>query len=157
MGSRRHPVQHRALADAAYNGGSLEAGLVWDPRTGEMIHTSIVVDADLMRFGYLEGADVRRPVSDRHAAAALRRAEAAYAAGAKASAMFGLSALWATDEIPPGALPPNYAQDFLKSIVLHESGHNWGLQHNFIASEAYTSSEVRSKDFRRIFTGSRTR
>ncbi len=61
--------------------------------------------------------------------------------------MFGLSALWATDEIPPGALPPNYALDFLKSIVLHESGHNWGLQHNFIASQAYTASEVRSKGF----------
>jgi hypothetical protein len=44
-------------------------------------------------------------------------------------------------------MPPHYAQDFLKAIVLHESGHNWGLQHNFIASEAYTSAQVRSKSF----------
>ena len=31
--------------------------------------------------------------------------------------------------------------------MLHESGHNWGLQHNFIASEAYTAAQVRSKSF----------
>ncbi len=46
----------------AYDGGYAQAGLVWDPRTGEMIHTSIVVDADLMRFGYLEGMDYVDPV-----------------------------------------------------------------------------------------------
>jgi Met-zincin len=131
----------------AYNGGYAQAGLVWDPRTGEMIHTSIVVDADLMRFGNLEGMYYADPVRALAARSGFAANEAAHASGAKASAMFGLSALWAMDEISAGSLPPNYAQDFLRSIVLHESGHNWGLQHNFIASEAYTSAEVRSKGF----------
>jgi Met-zincin/Domain of unknown function (DUF5117) len=131
----------------AYGGGYAQAGLVWDPRTGEMIHTSIVVDADLMRFGYIEGADFVDPVRALDAEGGFAAREAAYAAGAKASAMFGLSALWAMDQISPGQVPPRYAQDFLKAIVLHESGHNWGLQHNFIASEAYTSAQVRSKGF----------
>lgn len=131
----------------AYGEGYAQAGLVWDPRTGEMLHTSIVVDTDLMRFGYLEGADFTQPVRDLDATGSGPGHEAAYAAGAKASAMFGLSALWALDEIPNGQIPPNYAQNFLKSIVLHESGHNWGLQHNFIASEAYSPAEIRSRAF----------
>lgn len=131
----------------AYGGGYAQAGLVWDPRTGELIHTSIVIDADLMRFGYREGMDFVDPVrafDDPHGFAAR---EGAYAAGAKASAMFGLAALWADDEIAPGQIPPRFALAFLKAIVLHESGHNWGLQHNFIASEAYSSAQVRSKSF----------
>ncbi|HEY1868055.1 MAG TPA: zinc-dependent metalloprotease [Candidatus Cybelea sp.] len=131
----------------AYGGGYAQAGLVWDPRTGEMIHTSIVVDADLMRFGYEEGVNFVNPVRAADAGPAFATREAAYAAGAKESALFGLSALWAMDDIAPGQLPPHYALDFLKSIVLHESGHNWGLQHNFIASEAYTSAQVRSRTF----------
>ena len=131
----------------AYGGGFAQAGLVWDPRTGELIHTSIVVDADLMRFGYTEGMDLVDPVRALDDSRGFAAREAAYAAGAKASAMFGLSALWATDQITPGQIPPHYAEDFLKAIVLHESGHNWGLQHNFIASEAYSSAQVRSKSF----------
>ena len=87
------------------------------------------------------------PVRSLDGATGFAAREAAYAAGAKASAMFGLSALWATGQMPPGQMPSRYAYDFLKSIVLHESGHNWGLQHNFIASEAYTSAQVRSKSF----------
>lgn len=126
----------------AYNGGYAQAGLVWDPRTGELIHTSIVIDADLARFGFLEGADYADP-------ARAAGSEAAYAAGEKASASFGLAALWAYQEIAPGQLPHNYVRDFIKSIVLHESGHNWGLQHNFIASEAYSAVQVRSKAFTR--------
>jgi hypothetical protein len=35
----------------------------------------------------------------------------------------------------------------LKSIILHESGHGWGLQHNFIASEAYSPKQLQSKAF----------
>lgn len=131
----------------AYGGGYAQAGLVWDPRTGEMIHTSIVIDSDLARYGYLEGADFTDPVRAFDETGGFAAREAAYAAGAKASAAFGLAALWAMGEISPGQLPPHYVQDFIQSIVLHESGHNWGLQHNFIASEAYTAAQVRSKGF----------
>jgi uncharacterized protein DUF4953/uncharacterized protein DUF5117 len=131
----------------AYGGGYAQAGLVWDPRTGELIHTSIVVDADLMRFGYQRGMDFVNPVRAADARPAIATREAAYAAGARASALFGLSALWAMGDIAPGDIPPHYDRDFLKAIVLHESGHNWGLQHNFIASEAYTAAQVRSKAF----------
>jgi hypothetical protein len=135
----------------AYDGGYAQAGLVWDPRTGEMIHTSIVIDSDLMQFAYLEGMYFTNPTRDPGSRSGFQANEAAYAAGEKRSAMFGLAALQAYGEIPPGQIPPHYDLDFLKAIVLHESGHNWGLQHNFIASEAYSQQQVRSKAFTAVY------
>jgi hypothetical protein len=129
------------------DGGYAQAGLVWDPRTGELIHTSIVIDADLARFPFQEYADFTNPVRETGERSGFGAREAAYAAGAHASAMFGLAALRATGDMPLDRVPQSYVDDFIKSIVLHESGHNWGLQHNFIASEAYTAQQVRSKAF----------
>ena len=111
----------------AYGGGYAQAGLVWDPRTGEMLHTSIVIDADLMRFGYTEGMDLVDPVRASDDARGFAAREAAYAAGAKASAVFGLSALWATDQITPGQIPPHYAEDFLKVDRAARIGPRLGL------------------------------
>ena len=40
-----------------------------------------------------------------------------------------------------------YAEGFIRSVILHESGHDLGLQHNFIASEAYTAKQLQNKSF----------
>ena len=40
-----------------------------------------------------------------------------------------------------------YDEKFIRSVILHESGHDLGLQHNFIGSMAYTAQEVQSKAF----------
>lgn len=40
-----------------------------------------------------------------------------------------------------------YLQNAIRSVTLHESGHDMGLQHNFIASEAYTAKDLQSKAF----------
>ncbi|GAC1658069.1 MAG: zinc-dependent metalloprotease [Vulcanimicrobiaceae bacterium] len=125
-------------------GGYAQAGLVFDPRTGELVKTSIVIDADLMYFGNIEGEDFSGPVAGE---GNFRQREAAYAAGAHASALFGLWALRAQANDSWRYIPPNYANDFLQSIVLHESGHNWGLQHNFIASQAYSPKELQNRAF----------
>lgn len=45
------------------------------------------------------------------------------------------------------ALERAFHRDYLRSIVMHESGHDMGLQHNFIGSEAYTAKELQSKTF----------
>jgi hypothetical protein len=126
------------------SGGYAQAGMVFDPRTGEIVKMSIVFDADLMYFGNLEGEDVVGPVAQSHGFAAH---EAAYAADAHRSAMFGLWALRAASGESWRYIPPDYATNFLKAIILHESGHGWGLQHNFIASEAYTPKELQNKAF----------
>ena len=128
-------------------GGYAQAGLVWDPRTGELLKTSIVVDADLVAFGNREGADFVGPTRATARAGGFGAREAAFAAEAKASAAFGLDVLRARGEAPIDGVPPGYTQDFLRAIVLHESGHNWGLQHNFIGSQAYTARQLQSKAF----------
>ncbi len=126
------------------SGGYAQAGMVFDPRTGEILKMSIVVDADLMYFGNLEGEDIVGPVAQGRGFA---QHEAAYAAEAHRSAMFGLWALRAQLGQSWRYIPPSYAANFLKSIVLHESGHGWGLQHNFIASEAYSPKELQNRAF----------
>ncbi|MHB1550719.1 MAG: zinc-dependent metalloprotease [Vulcanimicrobiaceae bacterium] len=40
-----------------------------------------------------------------------------------------------------------FEQQYLRSVVLHESGHDLGLQHNFIGSMAYTAKDLQSKAF----------
>jgi len=126
------------------NGGFAQAGLVFDPRTGELIKTSIVIDADLMYLGNLEGEYLTGPVAGRSGFA---REEATYGREAHANAMFGLWALRSIAGSSMRYIPPNYAHDFLESIVLHESGHTWGLQHNFIASAAYSPRQLESRAF----------
>lgn len=44
-----------------------------------------------------------------------------------------------------------YADGTITSIVLHEAGHDMGLQHNFIGSLAYTAKELQSEAFTRRF------
>lgn len=40
-----------------------------------------------------------------------------------------------------------FTDRFIRAIVLHESGHDMGLQHNFIGSMAYTAHDLQSKTF----------
>jgi Met-zincin/Domain of unknown function (DUF5117) len=40
-----------------------------------------------------------------------------------------------------------FTDDFVQYIVLHESGHDMGLQHNFIGSMAYTAQDLQNKAF----------
>src|SRR5579883_235106 len=40
-----------------------------------------------------------------------------------------------------------FNQELERAIVLHESGHDMGLQHNFIGSLAYTAKDLQSKAF----------
>jgi len=44
-------------------------------------------------------------------------------------------------------MPPSFIHDAMFSLVLHEMGHNLGLQHNFIGSEAYTARDLQSMAF----------
>lgn len=45
------------------------------------------------------------------------------------------------------ALENAYNQKALRAVVLHESGHDLGLQHNFIGSTAYTAKQLQSRAF----------
>ena len=44
-------------------------------------------------------------------------------------------------------VPPSFIHDAIFATVLHEMGHNLGLQHNFIGSQAYTARDLQSPAF----------
>jgi hypothetical protein len=45
------------------------------------------------------------------------------------------------------AAEQKFTDQFVRAIILHESGHDLGLQHNFIAHEAYTAKDLQNKAF----------
>jgi hypothetical protein len=127
------------------SGGFAEAELVYDPRTGQEFRTGIVIDADLMLFG---GDSYQFVVSPNVGhTKTFSGTEAAYAQGMRREAGFGLEALQALGLTSGYQIPSQYKYEFLKSIILHESGHDWGLQHNFIGSQAYTAKELQDRSF----------
>ena len=45
------------------------------------------------------------------------------------------------------ALEKAYDEELIRAVILHESGHDLGLQHNFIGAMAYTAQDIQSKAF----------
>ena len=45
------------------------------------------------------------------------------------------------------ALERQFAADYVRGVVLHESGHDFGLQHNFIGSMAYSAKQLQDPAF----------
>jgi len=123
----------------AHDGGFAEAQLEWDPRTGEIFRSGILLDSDMMRFAKFDYHDEISP----DAAARPHRGFLHRDAGAAVAARAGALALTLQgDEVPAG-----YAHDFLEAIVLHESGHDFGLAHNFIGHNAFTAAQLRDRAF----------
>lgn len=154
----------------ANGGGFAEAQIEWDPRTGEIFRGGVLIDSDMMRYGKFEYADLVGPGSTTTAAGDLTGVQAAQRppelwnpsdfpnvdarphrashlihrdTGARAQAAFGALALGLLGE----NVPASYTHDFLKAVVLHEVGHDFGLAHNFIGHNAYTMAQLRSKAF----------
>jgi len=150
----------------ANGGGFAEAQIEWDPRTGEIFRSGVLIDSDIMRFGKFYYSDIAgpesgAPTSEAGEAAVIsdlwdpaksqapprtKRMEPTFLhrdTGAHAQAMFGALALHLYGE----EVPPSYSYDFLKSIVLHEVGHDFGLAHNFMGHDAYSADQLKSRAF----------
>ncbi|MBV9055876.1 MAG: zinc-dependent metalloprotease [Candidatus Eremiobacteraeota bacterium] len=131
-------------------GGFAEAQLLYNPYTGEMIKAGIVVDSDLMRFGKFQYPVLvlpqTRAAAQAEARPALLDGGNAFAANERRNFAFGAVAL---QLMGSGSYPvsPSFARAFLVSIVLHESGHDFGLRHNFIGSQAYTAKNLQNPYF----------
>jgi len=126
-------------------GGFAEAQIVADPRTGEEFHTGILVDADIVQGGNFEYNYLVDPTRAPSRSFAGREAE--YAAGMRDQGQYGIVALQLMGVLKSYQAPSKYYYDFMKSIILHEAGHDMGLQHNYIGSEAYTAKQLQSKSF----------
>jgi hypothetical protein len=44
-------------------------------------------------------------------------------------------------------MPQKFLDDVWLGTIMHETGHNLGMQHNFIGSRAYTAKELQDKNF----------
>jgi hypothetical protein len=116
---------------------------LYDPRTGQEFRTGILLSANaggLANWRYFIEPNGNGPQAD----PTVSSAEDAFFAQDR---MFGAVALDLMNPQWGDRLPDWYVDDALRSTVLHEMGHNMGLQHNFIGSEAYTAKDLQSKAF----------
>jgi hypothetical protein len=130
-----------------------------DPRTGQILRVEIVIDGEALRSvkrGYVDQIEPTHPLT-RDAAGlpvpgALARVVCTdssvcdrYEEDSAELAADGTIAMMAAGATP--AQTQTYAEDWLHSVVLHESGHNFGLRHNFAASTLYSMAQLHDKHF----------
>ena len=130
-----------------------------DPRTGEILRVEIVIDGEALRSVKRGFVDQVAPTRAIALGAYGLPAPGAQSAGgcARSGACDSFEAdsaeLAATGSVAlqlAGASPDKvdrYAQRWLQSVVLHESGHNFGLRHNFIASTRYPLAKLHDAAF----------
>ncbi len=129
------------------NSGSFAAaGPVIDPRTGQSFRANIVIDADWLNVLYSSAQYVADPTV-RAVRATFPPSERELSTGVAREAAFGLVARELGGKPLSGAALDSYVHDALLWTIMHESGHALGLAHNFIGTQAYTVSEMQSKDF----------
>jgi hypothetical protein len=121
-----------------------------DPLTGEIFRADVVIDGNLVRFGRDQETDLVDPTTGmtaaQHALCSLEDCDYGYGAHEQvewASLALSMDGALGTNGMPP----PGFVDTFLRSIVLHESGHDLGLRHNFAASTVYTPAELKDKGF----------
>jgi hypothetical protein len=131
----------RWVADAQAAFGA-EAQIIWDPRTGEILRGGVLLDSNLVREAKFDYEKYITSVARTHRAPLSERA---YGLGMMAQAQFGLTAL--SLMYPDRPVPESFWRDFLKAIVLHEVGHDFGLSHNFIGHNAFTTKELQDRAF----------
>ena len=134
---------------AETDGGFAEAQLLYNPNTGEMIKSGIVIDSDLMRFGKFDYPMYVKPGAEPAERTAYSRLTAGedYVQGERAQFGYGMTALSLMNGADGYYVPEKFANEFLESIVLHESGHDWGLRHNYLGSQAYSAAQLRNPAF----------
>jgi len=136
-----------------------EAQIVWDPRTGEIFRGGVLLDSALGRAAKFSERNLLAALSVPGSADAIvqqatparppfaAHSELPFGIGEAAEAAFGNTAL----ELA-GAAPSEvdaFVRQRIKSVVMHEVGHDFGLSHNFIAHNAFTSAELKAKSFTR--------
>jgi len=130
---------------------------VADPRTGEIIRVSIVIDGENMRAvkrGYADQIFPTRiarggPISAAQIVDSTLNCEDTsvcdnYGEESAEMAAVGTLAMLASGATP--AMRDKFAEQYLQSVVLHEAGHNFGLRHNFAAA-IYPLDKLHDKRF----------
>jgi hypothetical protein len=129
---------------------------VADPRTGEILRVSVVIDGENMRAvkrGYGDQVAATRNAAGHLTSAAIAEAVENcgdlsvcdhFAAESADQAAVGTVALRVLGAGP--AATEKYAEAYLQSVIIHEAGHNLGLRHNFAAA-IYPLGKLHDKNF----------
>lgn len=121
-----------------------------NPLTGEIFRADIVIDGNIVRAGALELEHIVDPTvslsPEQRVACTVHECDYGY--GMLQQAQWGALALSLDGGFERlGLTQKQYVDLFLKSIVLHESGHNLGLRHNFQAHTIYSMKQLQDKKF----------
>ncbi len=121
-----------------------------NPLTGEIFRSDIVIDGNIARAGNDVFENFVAP--GQSVSSALSRpcseAECDYGIGERQQYAWGALALSLDGRFgPSGAVPSWFTSAFIQSIVLHESGHNLGLRHNFASDTIYTLAQIHDPKF----------
>jgi len=122
-----------------------EAEVIYDPRTGQEINVGILLDGNDLRFVNTVNDFEVQPL--RSGASRTSAREAGYGEQMRLQGAFAVAAFDAMGMSRDPTFAQKFREQALRAIVLHESGHDFGLNHNFIASEAYTAKQLQSKTF----------
>ncbi len=129
-----------------------------DPRTGEILRVEIVIDGEALRSvmrGYVDAVKPARTAALNDAGLPVPNMAGLGCANTQACDDFAQTsaemAAAGTVELRAGGATPaqmqRYTDDWLRSVVLHESGHNLGLRHNFAAFGLYSLAQIHDKAF----------
>jgi hypothetical protein len=129
-----------------------------DPRTGEIVRVEIVIDGEAMRSvkrGYVDQVRPNRTAALDASGLPVATGVSLHCPDLEACDDYDESsaemASLGTDALRAGgassAQTERYAEDWLHSVVLHESGHNFGLRHNFISSTLYPLNLIHDPHF----------
>lgn len=118
-------------------GFTAEGQSLANPFTGEIFRATVILDGAAI-------AEMQRGYVERMSANA--SSDQSYQAAAAANAAYALTSLQLNGELS-AARRAGYTQDVVFSLVLHETGHAFGLRHNFAASTIYDAEQLRSAGF----------
>lgn len=120
-----------------------------NPITGQILNTSVSVDANIVRAFAQEYSQFIRPETLKAKAIASLKANKHFgcdlAQGAQANLAFGNIAIEALTSANGQASPVSrseYIKQFVTWVVMHEVGHTMGLRHNFVASTELTMADL---------------
>jgi len=116
-----------------------------DPRTGE------ILDADIGMSDVFARSARRTLTEDFESVAAVPQGHAAqvchYAQASAHELHFAMDWLESQGLPMDGPQAEKLAQQYVKSVIMHEVGHTLGLRHNFRASTAYSLTQLQDPRF----------
>lgn len=122
------------------------APAIVDPADGEILRAEIVIDGEAMRTVKRGYADTAAPLRGTGAVSACQAYDCGYMSDSAAMAAMGSMTLgYAPADAQ--ARRERYAEQWLRSIILHEAGHTLGLRHNFAASTIYPLTMLHDPHF----------